>query len=156
MTPSQNADRFWADVDADIRITLGIEHVEGDEEHVVMTMPFKPEISQATGLYLAGALIQLADTAATWLCHLRLRASGAAEGAFAFAVQISSNRSRQRGLGLPRHRSRPARISGPHRDGESDRGTRRRWASFAGAIGHACRQRTKGSSRPGRVWSIRG
>jgi uncharacterized protein (TIGR00369 family) len=56
-----------------------------------MTMPFKPEISQATGLFSAGALIQLADTAATWLCHLRLRASGAAEGAFAFAVQISSN-----------------------------------------------------------------
>ena len=78
-------------MDADIRITLGIEHVEGDEEHVIMAMPFKPEISQSTGLFSAGALIQLADVAATWLCHLRLRTSGAAEGAFAFAVQISSN-----------------------------------------------------------------
>jgi 1,4-dihydroxy-2-naphthoyl-CoA hydrolase len=88
---SADWDRFWGDVDGAIRITLGIEHVEGDEEHVVLTMPFKPEISQATGLFSAGALIQLADTAATWLCHLRLRASGAPEGAFAFAVQISSN-----------------------------------------------------------------
>jgi uncharacterized protein (TIGR00369 family) len=83
-------DRFWACIDADIRITLGIEPVEGDEEHVVMTMPFKPEISQATGLFSAAALIQLADVAATWLCHLRLRALGAPEGT-ALAVQVSSN-----------------------------------------------------------------
>ena len=41
--------RYWKDVEADIQITLGIEPVEGDEQHVVMRMPFKPEIGQATG-----------------------------------------------------------------------------------------------------------
>ena len=82
---------YWADVDADIRLTLGIEPVEIDEEHVVMRMPFAPEISQATGLFSAGALVQLADVAATWLSLVHLRASGAPPGAFPFAVQLSAN-----------------------------------------------------------------
>ncbi len=82
---------FWAEIDADMAITLGIELVSGDATEVVMRMPFKPEISQATGLFAAGALVQLADVASTWLCSLQLRESGAPEGAFPFAVQLSAN-----------------------------------------------------------------
>lgn len=84
-------DEYWAGIDADIRITLGIEPVEIDEQRVVMRMPFRPEISQATGLFAAGALIQLADVAATWLSLVRLRASGARDGSFPLAVQLSAN-----------------------------------------------------------------
>ena len=70
----------WAGVEADIWITLGIEPVTADRDGVVMKMPFKPEIGQATGVFSAGALVQLADVAATWLCALRLRDSGAPDG----------------------------------------------------------------------------
>jgi acyl-coenzyme A thioesterase PaaI-like protein len=66
-------------------MTLGIEPVAADGDEVVMKMPLKPEISQATGLFSAGALVQLADVAATWLCSLRLRDWGAPEGTFPFA-----------------------------------------------------------------------
>ena len=82
---------FWSGIDADIRITLGIEPVEIDEGHVVMRMPFKSEISQATGLFSAGALIQLADVAATWLALVTVRRSGANGRAFPLAVQVNSN-----------------------------------------------------------------
>jgi uncharacterized protein (TIGR00369 family) len=74
-----------------MRITLGIELVTGDTREVVMTMPFKPEISQATGLFSAGSLIQLADVASTWLCSLKLQESGAPDGTFPYAVQLSAN-----------------------------------------------------------------
>ena len=82
---------YWAGVDADIRMALGVEPVEINEQHVMMRMPFRREISQATGVFSAGALIQLADIAATWLSLVRLRASGAPEGSFPFAVQLSTN-----------------------------------------------------------------
>ena len=81
----------WAGVEADIWITLGIEPVTADRDGVVMKMPFKPEIGQATGVFSAGALVQLADVAATWLCALRLRDSGAPDGTFPYAVQLSAN-----------------------------------------------------------------
>jgi acyl-coenzyme A thioesterase PaaI-like protein len=42
-------------------------------------------------LFSAGALVQLADIAATWLSHLHLRAGQAPEGSFAFAVHLSAN-----------------------------------------------------------------
>jgi 1,4-dihydroxy-2-naphthoyl-CoA hydrolase len=83
--------RSWAGVKADIWMTLGIEPVAASKDQVVMKMPFKQEISQATGLFSAGALVQLADVAATWLCSLHLRDSGAPEGTFPFAVQLSAN-----------------------------------------------------------------
>ena len=35
--------------------------------------------------------MQLADVTATWLCLLRLRAAGAAEGTFPYAAQLSAN-----------------------------------------------------------------
>jgi uncharacterized protein (TIGR00369 family) len=84
-------DRYWATVQADMAITLGIEHVAVDEGRVVMSMPFKPEISQAIGLFSAGALIQLADVAATWLCSLQLHNADAPQGTFPLAVQLSTN-----------------------------------------------------------------
>ena len=47
--------RNWAGVEADIWITLGIEPVAADKDQVIMKMPFKPEIGQATGLSCGGA-----------------------------------------------------------------------------------------------------
>lgn len=82
---------YWSGIDADIRITLGIEPVEIDADHTLMRMPFAPEIAQATGLFSAGALIQLADVAATWLALVHLRASGAPDGSFPFAIHLGSS-----------------------------------------------------------------
>ncbi len=56
------------DAQPDMAITLGVEPVSASDTHVEFAMPFRPEISQATGLFSAGALIQLADIAATILC----------------------------------------------------------------------------------------
>ena len=82
---------YWAETAADIRFTLGVEPETITDDQVVMRMPFKPEIGQATGLFSAGALVQLADIAATWLCLVHLRNADAPEGTFPFAVQLSVN-----------------------------------------------------------------
>jgi uncharacterized protein (TIGR00369 family) len=74
----------------DMAITLGIEAVSASEEHVEMAMPFRPEIGQATGLFSAGALIQLADVAATLMC-LRALQRRESDGVVYFPLAIQMN-----------------------------------------------------------------
>lgn len=69
-----------------ISLTLGIEAVSASDEHVEMALPFRPEIGQSKGVFAAGALIQLADSAATVLCRRLLHRRG--EEGFPFAVQM--------------------------------------------------------------------
>jgi hypothetical protein len=47
--PIAEWNEYWKKIDADIRFTLGVELVEVDDRQVVMRMPFKPDISEATG-----------------------------------------------------------------------------------------------------------
>jgi uncharacterized protein (TIGR00369 family) len=61
--------------------------VEESDERVVMEMPMSGNVRQGTGVFAAGALMQLADVAATIVCG---RASGM-EDAFALSVQVSMN-----------------------------------------------------------------
>ena len=77
---------------ADMAVTLGIEAVSASDTHVEMAMPFRPEIGQATGLFSAGALIQLADVAATMLCirTIRERDPETQQGTF-FPLSIQMN-----------------------------------------------------------------
>ena len=78
----------WSDYKTDITFTLGIEPLSADDEHAALAMPFRPEIAQATGFFSAGALIQLADNAATVLC-MRTAASRGQDG-FPYTVQMSA------------------------------------------------------------------
>lgn len=84
----------WKGVDTDMALTLGIEAVSASDAHVEMAMPFRPEIAQRTGVFSAGALIQLADVAATVLCArtVQQRDPEQTRGAFfPFAVQMNAH-----------------------------------------------------------------
>jgi uncharacterized protein (TIGR00369 family) len=80
---------LWSKVEADIALTLGIEPISASDSHVELAMPFRPEIGQFTGVFSAGALIQLADVAATALCRRTLQER--AEDAFPYAVQMNAH-----------------------------------------------------------------
>lgn len=79
---------------ADMAATLGIEAMSASDTHVEMAMPFRSDIGQATGLFSTGALIQLADVAATLLCirtfHQRDPAA-ARETYFPLSVQMNAH-----------------------------------------------------------------
>jgi uncharacterized protein (TIGR00369 family) len=78
----------WSRIDSDITFTLGIEAVSASDEHVELAMPFQPEIAQMAGFFSAGALIQLADNAATALC---LRAAiRRGDGGFPYSIQMNA------------------------------------------------------------------
>lgn len=83
--------QFWSTRTTDIKVTLGVEFVDADDEFVEVAMDFKPEIGQVTGVYSAGALIQLADIAATWHCLRKAGALKDAAAPFPFSVQMSAN-----------------------------------------------------------------
>jgi uncharacterized protein (TIGR00369 family) len=65
--------------------------VEESDERVVMEMPISGGVRQGTGVFAAGALVQLADVAATVICQ---RAAGSTPDdpkPFPLSVQISVN-----------------------------------------------------------------
>ena len=66
--------------------------VEVDDDRVVMAMPIGPGTRQGTGVFAAGALIQLADVAATSACFEYMHREWAADDVgFPVSIQISSN-----------------------------------------------------------------
>jgi uncharacterized protein (TIGR00369 family) len=67
--------------------------VSQSPEVVVMSMPFGPGVRQGTGIFAAGALIQLADVAATSVCFASMheREPDVQVQPFPLAVQISSS-----------------------------------------------------------------
>jgi 1,4-dihydroxy-2-naphthoyl-CoA hydrolase len=59
---------------------------------VLASLPFRPELAQLTGLFHAGALLTLADSAATAACLYAVDPTGAdPRASFPLAVQISAN-----------------------------------------------------------------
>jgi len=66
------------------------EPVSGSDAHVELAMKFRPEIGQFTGLFSAGALIQLADVAATALCNRTVQQRDPQGGTFPLSVQMSA------------------------------------------------------------------
>lgn len=92
MTPLREEwDRFWAGKDLDIRTTLGVVPIDADDDQVTLALPFRAEVGQSTGVFAAGALIQLADMAATWLCLRKLGAFTDPSAPFAFSVQMNAH-----------------------------------------------------------------
>jgi uncharacterized protein (TIGR00369 family) len=58
-------------------------------ECVVLEMPLGPGVRQGTGVFAAGALMQLADVGATSLYFQALRADGVEQPPFPLSIQIS-------------------------------------------------------------------
>ena len=75
-----------------IILALGLRPVEESEDRVVMEMPYGPNVRQGTGVFASGALIQLADVAATMACfHVMDPSRTRTDLPFPLAVQISAN-----------------------------------------------------------------
>jgi uncharacterized protein (TIGR00369 family) len=66
--------------------------VEVTGDRVVMSMPMGPRVRQGTGIFAAGALIQLADVAATSICFQAMAPHyPGGEVPFPVSIQISTN-----------------------------------------------------------------
>lgn len=75
-------------------------------DSVVLSMPMGPGVRQGTGVFAAGALMQLADVGATSLYFQALRADGVEQPPFPLSIQISMNlvRNTDRGSALSESR----------------------------------------------------
>lgn len=75
-----------------IILALGLRPMEESEDRVVMEMPYGRNVRQGTGVFASGALIQLADVAATMACfHTMDPSRTRTDLPFPLAVQISAN-----------------------------------------------------------------
>lgn len=80
---------------------VGLRFVEVNERHALLEMPFRSDLAQFTGVFHAGALLTLADTAATAACLHAIDPTGADGSApFPLAVQVSANLIRNTGAGI--------------------------------------------------------
>ena len=66
---------------------------------VVLSMPMGSGVRQGTGVFAAGALMQLADVGATSLYFQALRADGVDQPPFPLSIQISMNLIRNTNTG---------------------------------------------------------
>ena len=88
--------------------------VEVSEERVVMEMPMGPAVRQGTGVFAAGALMQLADVAATSAYfHWARDVKGEDDPPFPLSIQISTNLIRNTDKGSVPLRDTP-HPEGPH------------------------------------------
>ena len=109
--PSQPSEPSQHDLPSDrenLFTSLGIEIVEQGPERVIATMPFHPRVSQLTGQFHGGAVVALADTAATIQC-LQIAFPDAEWDAASFptTMQLSVNLIRNADAGTLRAESRP-------------------------------------------------
>lgn len=72
-------------------VALGLRPVEASAERVIMEMPMGPNVRQGTGVFAAGALMQLADVAATMICQHAVGSTREDPKPFPLSVQISMN-----------------------------------------------------------------
>jgi 1,4-dihydroxy-2-naphthoyl-CoA hydrolase len=76
--------------------------VEVSDERLVMEMPMGPAVRQGTGVFAAGALMQLADVAATSAYFHWARRRGEEDAPFPLSIQISTNLLRNTDRGAVR------------------------------------------------------
>jgi len=91
----------------------GTRFVQVSAERAVLELDFKPELTQMTGLFHAGAIISLADEACTALASAHIMGDGGWDPSkFPLTVQLSANLIRNAGGGrlvaeaLPLHKGR--------------------------------------------------
>lgn len=85
--------RQMEETGGNIIAAMRMRMVSQSPESVVMSMPFGPGVRQGTGIFAAGALIQLADVAATSVCFesMHARDPDVQQLPFLLAVQISTS-----------------------------------------------------------------
>jgi 1,4-dihydroxy-2-naphthoyl-CoA hydrolase len=90
----------------------GTRFLEVTPERAVLELDFKPELSQLTGRFHAGAIISLADEACTALASAHAMTDGWDPTRFPLTVQLSANLMRNTNRGrlvaeaLPVHKGR--------------------------------------------------
>ena len=85
--------RQMEETGGNIIAAMRMRMVSATSDRVVMSMPLGPGVRQGTGVFAAGALIQLADVAATSVCFesMRAREPEVQQHPFPLAVQVSSS-----------------------------------------------------------------
>lgn len=85
--------RQMEETGGNIIASMRMRMVSAAPDCVVMSMPFGPGVRQGTGIFAAGALIQLADVAATSVCFesMHAREPDVEQHPFPVAVQVSSS-----------------------------------------------------------------
>lgn len=87
-------DEWWKrmeDTGGNIIAAMRMRMVEVSDERVVMEMPMGPAVRQGTGVFAAGALMQIADVGATSAYFQWARQSGEEQPPFPLSIQISTN-----------------------------------------------------------------
>jgi 1,4-dihydroxy-2-naphthoyl-CoA hydrolase len=90
----------------------GTRFVQVSAERAVLELDFKPELTQMTGLFHAGAIISLADEACTAVASAHAMVGGWDPARFPLTIQLSANlirnvdRGRLTAEALPIHRGR--------------------------------------------------
>jgi len=127
MTPNREGvattgdDRDWAEefnrrIAGTMIAAHGTRFVRVSAERAVLELDFKPELTQMTGLFHAGAIISLADEACTALASARAMTDGWDPNRFPLTVQLSANlvRNVDRGTltaeALPIHQGRTTMV----------------------------------------------
>jgi 1,4-dihydroxy-2-naphthoyl-CoA hydrolase len=96
------------DSGGNVIVALGLRPVEENAQRAVVEMPMGPNVRQGTGVFAAGALIQLADLAATMLCFRIVDPDRSREDVpLPLAVQISTNLIRNTDRGKAIAEARP-------------------------------------------------
>jgi 1,4-dihydroxy-2-naphthoyl-CoA hydrolase len=99
-------EQWWRNMEeggGNIIAAMRMRFVEISDERVVMEMPMGPAVRQGTGIFAAGALIQLADVAATSAYFQWARSKyPEGEAPFPLSIQISTNLLRNTDKGLVR------------------------------------------------------
>jgi len=95
------------DSGGNVILALGLRPLEETAERVVMEMPYGPNVRQGTGVFAAGAIIQLADVAATMACFKAMESMyEPGQAPFPVSIQISSNLIRNATSGTLRTETR--------------------------------------------------
>lgn len=94
--------------DVNLMRTLGFREIAASPEHAVVEVSFRPEVQQLTGVFHAGTLLALADTAAS-RCAIHIVApDGELEaGQFPLTVQVSASLLRNTNQGTVTAEARP-------------------------------------------------
>ena len=89
-----------------IILALGLRPLALNPERAVLEMPMSGNVRQGTGVFAAGALMQLADVGATMVCQAAARSTPEDLQPFPLSIQISMNLLRNTDRGKATSESR--------------------------------------------------
>jgi len=95
-----------ADGGGNVILSLGLRPLAADADHAVLEMPMSGNVRQGTGVFAAGALMQLADVGATMVCQRAAGSTADDPKPFPLSIQISMNLLRNTDRGKATSESR--------------------------------------------------